>query len=168
METTNERLSKMNGSQLYKFKDNTNFCIDEIIEGISNGLFNNDLNQMNRSLCFLQTLEHSLQYFIYGNKDFKKQLFQYHKNINPKLTKEEIENLISEEKKFISDTYKDLEMGFSVDFDKHRNEVKNIDDNFLKLKLNEEFLNEMLKDIRFKLKVNESNKKKLKDIQKSE
>ena len=85
-----------------------------------------------------------------------------------KLTKEEIEKLISEEKKFISDTYKDLEMGFSVDFDKHRNEVKNIDDNFLKLKLNEEFLNEMLKDIRFKLKVNESNKKKLKDIQKSE
>ncbi len=168
METTNERLSKMNGSQLYKFKDNTNFCIDEIIEGISNGLFNSDLNQMNRSLCFLQTLEHSLQYFIYGNKDFKKQLFQYHKNINPKLTKEEIEKLISEEKKFISDTYKDLEMGFSVDFDKHRNEVKNIDDNFLKLKLNEEFLNEMLKDIRFKLKVNESNKKKLKDIQKSE
>ena len=44
-----------------------------------------------------------------------KQLFQYHKNINSKLTKEEIENLIVGEK-IISETYKDLEMG-SVDFD---------------------------------------------------
>ena len=156
METTNERLSKMNGSQLYKFKDNTNFCIDEIIEGISNGLFNSDLNQMNRSLCFLQTLEHSLQYFIYGNKDFKKQLFQYHKNINPKLTKEEVETLMENEKKDVIKEFKKYDLKFSINLDKHRNEVKNVDDRLLKLKLSDQHLNTEIRQLRFFLKQNES------------
>lgn len=165
---TNEKLTKIKGSQLNKFTDNINFCIDEIIKGISNGVYDNDLNQINRSLFFLTTLEMSLEYFIYGNKDFKKQLFQYHKNCNHKLSKEEIENLISKDKKNISDNYKNSEMGFSVDFDKHKNEVKNVDDKLLQLKLDEEFLREELKDVRFRLKVNESNKKELKDSMKTE
>ena len=94
--------------------------------------------------------------FIHKSKYFKKQLFQNHKDINPKLTKEEVETLIENEKKDVIKEFKKYDLKFSINLDKHRNEVKNVDDRLLKLKLSDQHLNTEIRQLRFFLKQNES------------
>ena len=48
------------------------------------------------------------------------------------------------------------DLKFSIDLDKHRNEVKNVDDRLLQLKLSDQHLNTEIRQLRFFLKQNES------------
>ena len=153
---TNRKLIKMNGSQLFEFMKNCNESIDEIVNGIKNGISDNDLNEINRSLHFIDCLKVSLENYVCGSKYFKKQLFQNHKDIYPKLTKEEVETLMENEKKIVIKEFKRYDLSFSIDSDKHRNEVKNVDDRLLKLKLSDQHLNTEIRQLRFFLKQNES------------
>ena len=153
---TNRKLIKMKGSQLFEFMKNCNESIDEIVDGIKNGISDNDLNEINRSIHFIECLKISLENYVCGSKYFKKQLFQHHKNNNPKLTKEEVETLMENEKKDVIKEFKKYDLKFSIDLDKHRNEVKNVDDRLLKLKLSDQHLNTEIRQLRFFLKQNES------------
>ena len=153
---TNRKLIKMNGSQLFEFMKDCNESIDEIVYGIKNGISDNDLNEINRSIHFIECLKISLENYVCGSKYFKKQLFQHHKNINPKLTKEEVETLMENEKKIVIKEFKRYDLSFSIDSDKHRNEVKNVDDRLLQLKLSDQHLNTEIRQLRFFLKQNES------------
>ena len=58
---TNRKLIKMKGSQLFEFMKNCNESIDEIINGIKNGISDNDLNEINRSIHFIECLKISLE-----------------------------------------------------------------------------------------------------------
>ena len=153
---TNRKLIKMKGSQLFEFMKNCNESIDEIVDGIKNGISDNDLNEINRSIHFIECLKISLENYVCGSKYFKKQLFQLYKNNNPKLTKEEVETLMENEKKIVIKEFKRYDLSFSIDSDKHRNEVKNVDDRLLKLKLSDQHLNTEIRQLRFFLKQNES------------
>ena len=153
---TNRKLMKMKGSQLFEFMKNCNESIDEIVNGIKNGISDNDLNEINRSLHFIDYLKVSLENYVCGSKYFKKQLFQHYKNNNPKLTKEEVEILMENEKKDVIKEFKKYDLKFSINLDKHRNEVKNVDDRLLKLKLSDQHLNTEIRQLRFFLKQNES------------
>ena len=153
---TNRKLIKMNGSQLFEFMKDCNESIDEIVNGIKNGISDNDLNEIYRSIHFIECLKISLENYVCGSKYFKKQLFQNHKDINPKLTKEEVETLIENEKKDVIKEFKKYDLKFSINLDKHRNEVKNVDDRLLQLKLSDQHLNTEIRQLRFFLKQNES------------
>ena len=60
------------------------------------------------------------------------------------------------EKKDVIKEFKRYDLSFSIDSDKHRNEVKNVDDRLLQLKLSDQHLNTEIRQLRFFLKQNES------------